>query len=440
MIEINGPALNQWDTGRSVKITEIEVEHAHFANKGDSKAVIVGVVDSDAKIPDFLLQTGKQLCVYAVKDGITLESRIFSVKDRARPENYVYEEDQRNYIYELITNAETAIEDAQMSAEGANKAAEEALTAAEGANKAAEEAQKASDNANEAASKWGPRFAECVTHTEQSLTKEQKAQARFNIGAVGQFENTAEGKNFVLKDSANSPVLGLQLYASALQDGTGTASPTNIRPITGMDTITVTTSNADETISGTHTATFPQTCYGGYIDWTRNKFMQEWEKVDWESIGMSKMTANCNAESNVFYISVPRKLRGTRYCLSSHLRNDVNVAASNDTNNGVYCHAGDDTWGGIVYLRIRLDATETPITTSAEFKQWLIDNDVTVIYRYAKPIEHDLAEVLPELYSFYPETKVSTDGEKAVITYVADAKNYIDKKFNELATAMIANG
>lgn len=123
MIEINGSALTQWDVGRSVKITGIEVEYAHFANKGDSKAVVVGFVDIDAKIPDFLLQTGKELCVYAVKDGITVESKTFYVKKRERPENYVYEEDQRNYIYELITEAENAVDSANQAADRANEAA-----------------------------------------------------------------------------------------------------------------------------------------------------------------------------------------------------------------------------------------------------------------------------------------------------------------------------
>lgn len=112
MIEIIGPALNQWDTGRVVHITGIEAEYAHFANKGDSKAVILGIVDTHAKIPDFLLQTGKQLCVYAVKDGITVGTRTFYVQKRERPENYVYEDDQRNYIYELIQNAQTAADNA----------------------------------------------------------------------------------------------------------------------------------------------------------------------------------------------------------------------------------------------------------------------------------------------------------------------------------------
>ena len=121
MIEIIGTELNQWDTGRSVKVSE--ATHVHFANQGDSKAVIMELVNSQALIPNYLLQTGKQLCVYAVVDGVTIERKMFSVKKRERPENYVYDEDHRNYIYELITSAEKAVVDATEAAERATQAA-----------------------------------------------------------------------------------------------------------------------------------------------------------------------------------------------------------------------------------------------------------------------------------------------------------------------------
>ena len=155
MIEIIGHALSQWDVGRSVQITGIEADHAHFANKGDSKAVIMGVVDTEAKIPDYLLQTGKQLCVYAVKDGITVESKTFYVQKRERPENYIYEDDQRNYIYELIASAETAVEDANKAAYRATASAADADASAGMAKAAADSANEAADNANAAVKAFG---------------------------------------------------------------------------------------------------------------------------------------------------------------------------------------------------------------------------------------------------------------------------------------------
>ena len=123
MIHNVDPQLNQWDVGRSVKISDTTATHIHFANQGDSKAVIIEIANGEAKIPDYLLQTGKTVIAYAVLDGVTLESKSFPVRKRERPENYVYEDDQRNYIYELIASAEKAAADASEAAERANQAA-----------------------------------------------------------------------------------------------------------------------------------------------------------------------------------------------------------------------------------------------------------------------------------------------------------------------------
>lgn len=123
MIELVGGQLNQWDVGRCVQITG-EASHVHFANYGDSQAVVVKITDGGGRIPDFLLQTGKTLMVYAVKDGVTIGNASFSVKKRERPVDYIYEEDQRNFIYSLI-------DDANAATEAANNAAEEILAAKE---------------------------------------------------------------------------------------------------------------------------------------------------------------------------------------------------------------------------------------------------------------------------------------------------------------------
>ena len=129
MIEIIGSELNQWDKGRSVKVAVTGATHVHFANQGDSRAVAMELKDEAAKIPDYLLQTGKQLCVYAVavsdvENRVTLEKKVLSVRKRECPEDYVYDEDQRNFIYKLIT-------DAQEATEAANQVAQDLLDAKE---------------------------------------------------------------------------------------------------------------------------------------------------------------------------------------------------------------------------------------------------------------------------------------------------------------------
>lgn len=117
MIEIIGTELYQWDTGRSVRVESAGATHVHLANQGDSQAPIIELKDGQAKIPDYLLQTGKQLCAYAVANGVTIARKTFSVKKRERPENYVYDEDQRNFIYDLISDAQNAIDTANQAAQ-----------------------------------------------------------------------------------------------------------------------------------------------------------------------------------------------------------------------------------------------------------------------------------------------------------------------------------
>lgn len=205
MIQNVGPRFSQWDTGRSVSISDSNATHMHFANQGDSKAVIIEITEGTAKIPDYLFQTGKTLLAYAVLDGVTLECKSFAVRKRERPENYIYEEDQRNFIYEMIANAENAIAEASIAAENANKATANAInatasaaTASENANRSANDANLAADNANKAADK--------AAHTAKSLM------------VVGE----AKGTNIALDDAIEQSLVGLRVFGKTTQNGTPT--------------------------------------------------------------------------------------------------------------------------------------------------------------------------------------------------------------------------
>jgi hypothetical protein len=190
MIQVIGKKLIQWDVGRRVIVTESNATHVHFANQGDSKAVIMEVQNGEVLIPDYLLQTGKQVMAYAVLDGITLEKGVFFVNKRERPENYIYEHDDRNYIYELIDKAETAVNNANETLEGFKAAVESGkyngITPHIGANGnwfiGEEDTGKTSRGEPGRPGKDAPQ--ESVLYTEQELTEGQKTQARTNIGAV----------------------------------------------------------------------------------------------------------------------------------------------------------------------------------------------------------------------------------------------------------------
>ena len=88
--------LWQWDTGRKITFDDANIKQAHFQNhaNGYGRTIDVDVEDGAAKIPDELLQADLPLTVYAYigeeSDGYTKVERVFTVKPRKRPAEYVF--------------------------------------------------------------------------------------------------------------------------------------------------------------------------------------------------------------------------------------------------------------------------------------------------------------------------------------------------------------
>ena len=421
MIEIVGSELNQWDVGRYVKITDIEAEYAHFANKGDSKAVIMGIADSQAKIPDYLLQTGKQLCVYAVKNGITLKSKTFYVKHLERPENYVYEDDRRNYIYELITNAEAAAEGANIAAESANLAAKNANdsvasanAATENANKSAGDADIAAKNANDAADK--------ANHTAKSLM------------VVG----SAEGDNIHLDDAIDQYLVGLRVFGKTTKEGT----PTPDAPVELVSVENPTVTVNDQTLLVPYTLHgIPVATGGNYtdangqqwicdeIDLKRGVYVQRVRKkvlVGSDSEWWSKGT---NIVDGIERYVTPEKTNNvTQKPICSHFNPMAASAYSLDKEALSYLVEG--------YLYDFAVATER-CPDLASWKSYLAEQNangtpVTVYHILDTPAETPLSEkelaAYAALCTYRGNTTVFNDASAHMeIEYVMDAKTYIGR-------------
>ena len=103
MISVIDGELYQYDTGREVKVTSkrnYTIEEVHFCNEDSDVALICNATYEDsvatASIPNILLQSNKDLTVYAVVtvDGTkrTVDRSSFQVHERKRPDDYVYTE------------------------------------------------------------------------------------------------------------------------------------------------------------------------------------------------------------------------------------------------------------------------------------------------------------------------------------------------------------
>lgn len=78
--------------------------------------------------------------------------------------------------------------------------------------------------------------------------------------------------------------------------------------------------------------------------------------------------------------------------------------------------------------------------TVAEFKEWVKNNDVYLMYTLKEPTFEPLPEEIQQkfksLHTYYPTTVVTNNANADMqLDYVADTKLYIDKKIKELVTA-----
>ena len=233
MIHNVDPQLSQWDVGRSVSISDSNATHIHFANQGDSKAVIIEIKDGSAKIPDYLLQTGKTVIAYAVLDGVTLESKSYSVRKRERPENYIYEDDQRNYIYELITDTENAVKNANLAVEYANTAGASAIGASNNANQAANSANEAASMANAAAESAN------LASSKANVSADGATVASNNANLAAAKANTAA-------DNANNATQNASLAASNANTATESANIATANANESAENATEASNNANQ--------------------------------------------------------------------------------------------------------------------------------------------------------------------------------------------------
>ena len=382
MIEIIGSELNQWDDKRVIKVTNSVATHVHFANQGDSVAVVMELADSQALIPNYLLCTGKQLCVYAVKDGVTIERKTFSVRKRERPEEYVYDGDQRNYIYELITDAQTATEAANQSAKNASEAAEKA---------------------NQAAKSW------------------------VIVGEV-------KGESVVIDDAIDQTFAGFRIFGKTTQDGV----PTPEAPVDLVSVENPTIAVNEQSMVVPYTLRgIPVSSGGNYtdangqqwicdeVDFARGVYIKRIDRIIYDG-SSDEHWAKYGTEDNISFNVWPAKAtQGTRLSLCDRFANTPTAWESKyATTYGIYAdhHAAVGK-----YFR----APDETVKTLEQWNAWLAENPTTLIYVMATPIETPLPEedlsAFATLQTTRGSTTVSNDaGAYMEIQYVMDAKKYID--------------
>ena len=104
----------------------------------------------------------------------------------------------------------------------------------------------------------------------EALTKRANiVQGKFSaldtrLDAIEALEKTTSGNPISLTGAAEAYAMALNMTIEPIQSGSGDPSPTNVRPISGISTASVQTTNGTDT--NTATITFGQTVYGGSVN------------------------------------------------------------------------------------------------------------------------------------------------------------------------------
>ena len=251
---------------------------------------------------------------------------------------------------------------------------------------------------------------------------------------------TDKSTSIVLNDSSDCNIVGLTLYGKSTQSAIPT--PTNPVDINNINNPSITFSNDSDrqsnniqctlrgignvcdtlTVNSDGTGYITQRLFVERITSQRKSTSLEWN--------YSKATHRFfrNDYSYSFDVKDNKPL-----ILCSHLdvgENEKNTAFDNSIG-----------WINVSGVGIAIRMTELD-GDIAKFKKWLDDNEVYVVAPRSKPITVNLSkdevDKILSLQTYYPSTKISADTDFEV-TYITDTKNYIDSKFNELATAIVAH-
>ena len=157
------------------------------------------------------------------------------------------------------------------------------------------------------------------------------------------------------------------------------------------------------------------------INLARGKYVQRVKKINVKSVNGYNLSENFGSIKVEGILSTQSRVpvMSNRFAFGTSIKDDGTCFA----------------YGDVIRLYYNLGSLEN-------FNKWLTDNDVVVWYPLDTFIERDLTPeeiaAYKALRTYSPTTVITNDaGAGMEVTYVADTKAYIDKKFKELNQAIV---
>lgn len=237
-------------------------------------------------------------------------------------------------------------------------------------------------------------------------------------------------------DGSATQALDLVADIIPVQAGTGDPSPTNVRAISGYDSVTATTTNDDDT--NTATISLGSTVYSGTVNFTTgeltiNKAVKTFTGADEEG-----WTTNDAFAAGVYYTStkLPDAVPVPGYSTTADITSNLGVSqtAGALTGNTAFGVAQGNTY----YVYARLD---NDLDTVAKFKTYLGTHNLQILYNLAEPVTTTLTPA--QLQLLQGENNVSATSGPITLTYapdnvLAEVYAYIQKRFDTLTASLAA--
>jgi len=233
--------------------------------------------------------------------------------------------------------------------------------------------------------------------------------------------DTASGEIASFPDGAEFPMRSLKVALSPIQSGSGTPSPSNVRPISGWDEVeTVVSPTTDASDGQTITTGLPQTVYGGTLDVVSGVLT-----VDRAMVDLGTLTWTKEATDHRFVVNLSTADIGIVVppWTQSYLANAIcsNYAVTTrlallDNDGTLSIH-----YSGAIYLNIH-DESAWANDTAEQFKTAM--SGVQLCYELATPttIQCD-----PQTVQTLVGRNNVWGGDGVSIDYYADTKLYIEK-------------
>ena len=267
------------------------------------------------------------------------------------------------------------------------------------------------------ATKWTATTIDNVIGSLSQLTTTDKSSL---VGAVNEiarytpvYGNTASGSIANFDTSLALPLQDCTIDINAVQSGSGTPSPDNVRPITGFTgaNIHVADNETPHIIDNVTAISWQDeagTVYGGELDVTSGKLVSKYARIK-----ISDMTWNIG--SGFFYSSLPLKKNGVTNILCECLR-VVDVSSVSEMVNGdIKGYPGNTN----MYIKNTDWASATDLYNAI--------GDYYIVYELATPVTYQLTPTEIKTILGVNNIWADTNGDTSVV-YACSLKDYVDRQ------------